>query len=863
MKLLTYIILLLIVLGSSTGCLNYTYLKSHSDAKHPRKRVYDEHLVFKNKTYLNKQKYKIQEDKDNLYYELGNIVRQRPNVNIFSYRPFLSFYNSFDSVKVRYRYNTKAKQIQGDTLHRKVNKLNSWLAHKIGNHPVIFDSTVTIKTAQSMQRALQKKAYHNAKVTYKVKYKKFKTIVSYYATTGMPILIDSIAFNSKDSAINDILQQTRKKSALKKNQPISETTVNEELKRITLALRNRGYYKFIPNYIKVEGDTVNAKKYKASKSKIFKRIEQGEPRASVYIEVLPYSDTLITHPTFKINNVYITPNEYIIKPHQKRTIKKDTSFIVLRSFKNRKKKYTLSSLSEMVDGDSLLHIILRKKYSKPIIRYRVISDAVVPKANDTYRYDDAVNTRLKIADLNVFRFPRVEYVPSSSENPDELDCIIKMRPAKKQEIGAALETNTDYSNLGIAANLNYRNRNIFKGAEILVVNFDIGANFNARRDSIDNISNEQNGLIDRINLLDINGDVSLYFPKFIGPRFLQDGLKMENPRTRVSLGYNYLQQSTDFRVSSFYTRFGYEWSTKTYHKFTWNPALINFTLKPILNTQFEERLKTSNRALLESLRAQFLIPSMDFTYTFSTPENTRKNSLFFKAYAEVAGNVLNAIDLINPRDTFQIFGVDYSQYVKVDFDFHYSFYLTRKHSVVTRVMAGIAVPFGNSIDRGMPFSKRFFLGGPSSMRAWSMRHLGPGQIKSRDGTEFQLGDFRLEFNMEYRFMFSSWIGGAIFVDVGNIWLLKAESNNNFGFPQAPPPTGVLSSNFVNEFAFDAGVGLRLDFNFFIFRLDWALQLRDPSGYGAPLSTGETRYWNWKPFVLQGRSQFILAIGYPF
>lgn len=862
MKLLIYIILLLTLLGSSTGCLNYTYLKAHSDSKHPRKRVYDEHLVFKNKIYLNKQKYKIQEDKDNLYYELGNIVRQRPNVNILSYRPFLSFYNSFDSVKVRYRYHRKTKQFEGDTLHRKVNKLNSWLAYKIGKPPVIFDSTVTIKTAQSMQRALQKKAYHNAEVSYKIKHKRFKTIVSYHATTGMPILIDSVAFTSKDPTIHTILKQIQKKSALKKNQPISETNVNEELKRITLALRNRGYFLFVPNYIKVEGDTINAKKYKARKNKIFQRIEQGEPRANVYIEVLPYSDTLVTHPTFRINNVYITPNEYIIKPHQKRTIKKDTSFIVLRSFKKRNKRYTLANLSEMAEGDSLMHIILRKKYSKPIIRYRVISNAVVPKAGDIYRYDDAVNTRLKISDLNVFRFPRVDYVPASSGNSDELDCIIKMRPAKKQEIGAALETNTDYSNLGIAANLNYRNRNIFNGAEILVINFDIGANFKPGKDSINN-PNKQQGLIERINLLDINADISLYFPKFIGPHFLETALKMENTRTRVSIGSNYLQQSTDFRVSSFYTRFGYEWSTKTYHKFNWNPALINFTLKPILNENFEERLKRSNRALLESLKAQFLIPSMDFTYTFSTPENTRRNSLFFKAYAEIAGNVLNAIDLINPKDTFQVFGVDYSQYVKADFDFHYSFYLNRKHSIVTRIMAGIAIPFGNSLERGMPFSKRFFLGGPSSMRAWSLRYLGPGQIKSQSGTEFQLGDLRLEFNLEYRFMFSSWIGGAIFVDVGNIWLLKPEGDNSYSFPQAPPPTGVFSSNFVNELAFDAGVGLRLDFNFFIFRLDWAVQLRDPSGYGGPLPTGETRYWNFKPFVFQGRNQVILAIGYPF
>jgi outer membrane protein assembly factor BamA len=184
-------------------------------------------------------------------------------------------------------------------------------------------------------------------------------------------------------------------------------------------------------------------------------------------------------------------------------------------------------------------------------------------------------------------------------------------------------------------------------------------------------------------------------------------------------------------------------------------------------------------------------------------------------------------------------------------------------------MFGAALPFGNAADRGMPFSKRFFLGGTSSMRAWTIRQIGPGRVAADPLLPFQLGDIRLEINTEWRFKFNSWIAGALFVDAGNLWLWKNTNQTASNPPFAPTETGVMDWDFLKELAICSGFGLRLDFSLFIIRLDYGLQLYNPAGYGL-LPNGKIQYWNsprlrvpfslFKPFT---NSNLVLAIGYPF
>ncbi|CAA6829162.1 MAG: Surface antigen (D15) [uncultured Aureispira sp.] len=882
--------------------------------ENPRNRVFEEHMIAKNAINFLKQKYKIQEDSENLYYEMYSILQQIPDRSIIKgFRQMV--YHLNDTLSMPYKFNRDSLQILPDTIHRPSNGLQRWLHQKVGYEPVIMDTAKTSTTVKNMRVFLNQKGYYNAEVSSEVAYKNHKAFISYNIKTGMPILVDTVALLSKDTLVRAILEEVKRFTFLKPGVRASVERMNKERSRLELAIKNRGYFEFTKNYIVFKMDTVNATKVAAKHGGLFNsNPEQGEPRANIYVEVLPYSDTSITHPKYKVCNVMITPNEYIIKAHKIRKIKKDSFFIVERMLKDKEKrvvlkegdiklpedslmttktiggkeyrvvqrslprvkKVTLNSRSEIQENDKLVHILLRKivrnKDGSPttehqrrrsyFIRDKVISDAVPVEIGQLYSYRLEQETRRNINVLNVFRAPRVEYVRSSSGQANCLDCLVKMQRGEKQGFGGDFEinnNNTNVSSLGVAAFGSYQNKNIFKGGETFEISVSGGLDFKLTKlDSFDN-----NFWKKAVNLFDVSAEASLYFPRFLGLPFFKKMFKMENAVTKVSLGYRYLQQSTDFQISSFYTKIGYEWTRGPYHTFHWNPAVINLTLEPVLEPAFEALLRQNNRALYESLSASYLIPSMDFSYTFSSPTGGIKNSSwYFKSSFELAGNLVYLMDqVLEPNSRLQFFGTDYSQYFKTEVDLRYSYKIGKYHSVVSRLMLGVIIPYGNSKDTEVPFVKRFSLGGPSSMRAWLLRYIGPGDQASVSGAEFQLGDLKMEFNSEYRFMFNSWIGGAIFADIGNVWLLNSNSTAST-IPQRNPNTGVFTERFYEQLAIGTGIGLRVDLSFFVFRLDYGIQLREPQGYGLK-ENGTVQYWNFEPFVFANRSNLVIAVGYPF
>ena len=275
----------------------------------------------------------------------------------------------------------------------------------------------------------------------------------------------------------------------------------------------------------------------------------------------------------------------------------------------------------------------------------------------------------RLSELEIFKLPRVIYTESKSGVPNELDAYIYAQKAKKQLSGFDTDFNTSNAYLGWALNLTYRNRNLFKGAEVLVWNVEGGINFDPTPDT----TGESTGLARWINLLDLNAGLSLYFPQIIG--FRNWSLSVDNPKTKLALNYHYLQQSSDFRVSSFDASYGYEWTVKEkIHSFTWNPFILNFTLQPILNPSFEEGIKESNFALWRSLKDLFFIPGSNFTYQFTPKSKSGTHFFYFKGIAEAAGNSAWAIDRIIPdsdtikfvrADTLTPFVINFSQYLVV------------------------------------------------------------------------------------------------------------------------------------------------------------------------------------------------------
>lgn len=809
-----------------------------------------------------KQAYKLQEDQDLIYYELDPTVKQKPNLKVLGLRPLLFFYRVFREAK-------------------KEQRIRYWFKTKVGEPPTILDTVACERSARSMRYQLNHKGYYKAESWYSVKYKRHKAYVTYHVRTNEPTLIDSVFFHSPDSSIQAIMERERAGSLLKTGQPLTQTLFEKEKARITIAIRNAGYEKFSWNFMTFEADTVranNPKTYEPQPKRFLQPLEQGEPRARIYVNVLPYSDTMLQHPVFTVRHVWVNPEDAVLLPHQKRTIKKDSTFVAISrdtALKYSPKRYYASE-SEIPATDSLLFVLLRTKGTKAVVRDAVLAEAVQVGVGGLYSFEQTKQTVQAITDLDVFKFPRLEYVRAEDGSSTDLDCVLKMRPANKNVFSMDVEVNSYNANLGSALNFSYRNRNIFRGAEVFALKLELGGAFRTTQDST--LGADATWLDNVVSLLDINAESSLYFPRLLAPRrWVQRTL---GGTTRFSIGYRFLRQGTDLKsVSSVYARFfSYDWRSRanSHHHFALNPLSLNITFEPGLSEAFEEKLQQSNPALLASLKDKFVIPSLDFTYTFTTPERIASNSWFIKLYGETAGNVLNLLDrVVAPTQPFRFFGdIDYSQYVKADVDLRYSVYINRRQSFVVRMLAGAALPYSNAEDRGVPFSRRFFLGGPNSMRAWGLRQIGPGRIKGDPAAAFQLGDIRLELNAEYRFKFNSWIAGAIFVDAGNVWLWRPANETTITPPAAPQPDGVIRADFLSELAVGTGFGLRLDFSFFVLRFDYGIQLYNPAGYGL-MPDGSTRYWNipptlnWdlrppygltRPFT---HSNFVLGIGYPF
>ena len=245
--------------------------------------------------------------------------------------------------------------------------------------------------------------------------------------------------------------------------------------------------------------------------------------------------------------------------------------------------------------------------------------------------------------------------------------------------------------------------------------------------------------------------------------------------------------------------------------------------------------------------------SLKYSFVFNNQQiNKRENFYYFRADMEVAGNFLNMMNqfLEGKKDengNYILFGLRYSQYLKTQADFRY-YNILGKGTMVFRASAGIGVPYGNS--DGLPFDKGFYAGGANGMRGWPIRSLGPGSVSAALyslNTE-RMGEILLESNLEYRFPIASFFNGALFADAGNIWLLR---------PNDQYPGGDFRKDlFFKELALDAGLGLRLDFGFFVFRLDGAIPLRDPA-----LEVSDR--WIRPRYANLTDVMWNLGIGYPF
>ena len=666
-----------------------------------------------------------------------------------------------------------------------------YLMTHLGEPPVIFDSTLIPSSASLMSGYLISKGYLFPKITYSYSIKHKKATAKYFIVTGPLYTMDSIFFPTDSSKLDLIVSASRFQTVLKKNDAYDADELSKEQLRIQREFLNQGYLFFRRDYIFFQVDT-----------------NIGDHRVNVYVNV-QRQDTAMEQQQYKLRNIYIYPDfnpEYELD-----TVKFDTV---------------------IYDGIYFLT-------TKHFIDADVLSSSVFMVQNALYSRSSFECTMNRIYDLAVYKFAnsRFKTVPGN-----QVDFFFFLQPAKKHQIGTQLDIGTVESNIASGIQISYQSRNVIHRANNIHLSLIGGVQVpvfpNLRYDSLFyNISGQLDYVLPRFALPFLHAHVSCY----------------NNPVTRLSFKASYFQQTNFYSLQSYGITYSMEWKQVEFplKKFIFPILGVNYVF-PTYSDSFARRL-ASDPFLAESFSKQF-IPSIGGAFIFSNQRfDHPTNYTFLRINLETAGNLLSvASSLLNPDTASDgnrsLFGVEFANYARAEVDLRRYLTFTQNRTLVFRISPGIAYAYGNA--QAVPYIKQFYLGGTNSMRAWRVRSLGPGTYRDTLNFYNSAGDLKLEGNIEYRFNIFAQFKGAIFVDAGNIWLIRNDPKK---------PGGTFGPSWYRQIAVGTGLGIRYDFTYFILRLDVATPVYDPS---LPVnSEWAITKFNFKPAF--GDLLFQFAVGYPF
>ncbi len=444
------------------------------------------------------------------------------------------------------------------------------------------------------------------------------------------------------------------------------------------------------------------------------------------------------------------------------------------------------------------------------LRPSVLENASELIEGDLYKAQNIQKTYNNFARLSAVRYTNIRL--HERADSARIDCDVVVGTHKPHTLSFAPEGTNTAGDLGAAATLSYQNRNLFHGSELLTV--QLRAAYEAIT-GLEGYSNE--------NYIEYGAEAKLQFPRFMAPFLSKRFLRQNYATSELSLGYN-LQNRPEFHRRLFSAAWRYRW-TDTGRNVNYKLDLIdlNYIYMPWISATFKSDYlddATTRNAILRYNYEDLFVMRIGFGWSYT------KGSHAVRANIETAGNVLGAAASVfkfnkNDNGQYTLFNIAYAQYVKGDFDYTKAIVFDEHNSLVLHAGLGIAYPYGNSTM--LPFEKRYFSGGANSVRGWSVRRLGPGKYKGHDGAiDFinQTGDMRIDLNMEYRTYLFWKINAAIFIDAGNIWTLRKYDDQ---------PGGQFKiGEFYKQLAVAYGLGLRLNFDYFILRFDMGMKAINPA-----------------------------------
>lgn len=815
------------------------------------------HLLTDNKITVNGKK-----ENDDLIEEQ---LYQKTNSSILGYRLRLNLFNlarpNPDSVyKAKFtkhpgKYERMAKLLSKKQVDRLGKSFYYFGIHnflkKSGEAPVIIDEKSTKKSVNRLKAYYFNNGYFDVKADYKIDtLGKKKAKINYTVTTGNPYFLDTIKTTIKTPVLDSLYRTTTDKSFLKSGHQYKTADFESEKNRIATSFRNRGVYRFQQNYVKFDIDTVGT---------------HGKANVNLIIEDYSYrdSDSTRTEPfkIYKISRV----NIFTADPSDK-TFSKKTDSVAYNNF---------------------------NLYSTGKLRYKpkAITDAVFVTKDGLFADFKTTLTSRYLSNLKVFNYPTIQYAVDSTGNGLVANIYLASRP--KYSFGAGVDfTHSNIQDFGISGNTSISIRNIFRGAETL----EIAARGNIG--SSKDFANPENTFF---NVSEYGADVKLSFPRIFFP-FNTDRIIQKNMIPSTAIGFGIAKQrNIGLDKENFTGAMSYNWTPKRLSSVRFDLFNIQYVNNVNVGNYFnvykssydvlndlaqeygadptdvdengdltieeggannfitdvqdhtiptsEEDYKTVTN--IEERRVRLtennLIFASNFSYSKTTKSDLQDESFHvFKAKIEAAGNVLSLIaslskTLKNQDGNNTFLGVEYSQYIKTEFEFIQHFDMGRKKVLAMRAFGGIAIPYGNSDN--VPFSRSYFAGGSNDNRAWQPYSLGPGS--SQTINDFNDANMKLALSAEYRFNVFGSFNGALFVDAGNIWnVLDNITTEKATFD---------SFKSLGDTAIGSGFGIRYDFNFFVVRLDLGFKTYNPAD--------ETKKWfhdyNFAHSVLN------IGINYPF
>jgi len=680
------------------------------------------------------------------------------------------------------------------TKTKKVKGLRHYLNTHLGEPPVLASSVDLVHNSTILQTTLQNESYFLAQVSGDTVGKKRTAKAVYTVQPGPSYHYRKIVFPQENDDLDTAVAGASKQTFLKVGDKYNLNTIVNERIRIDAKLKEEGYYYFAPEDLIMKYDSSHAGNHQVD---MFVKVKETTPDEARWI--------------YKIRNIYVYPHYSL----------KDTAAKLDSAVKYR-----------------WYNVVGGRKTVRPF----VFKNTVLLHPGDIYNRTEHNNSLSRFIELGPFTYVKNRF---EDVTPDSafLDVYYYLTQAKRKSLTAeilARQTSANYD--GTQLDLTFRNKNTFKGAELLTVTFFTSTD--------KQFGSYQHGF----NVYQFGVTPSLSWPRFISPfNFTTNNAFI--PRTILTTGYTLIDRSQLYNLNSYNASWGYQWKPSLYKQNTLD--LLDFAYvqaSGVTPLYLDSIRKTGNPALKHVINNQLTFgPSYSYTYD-NTGDSFRTNNFYYMGKISTSAVLLG---LVTGADTSKgkvrdIGGTPFDQYIKLENEIRFFHKLSPNTKIAMRLLADFGLPYGNSTI--LPYTQQFFIGGPNSLRGFQARTLGPGGYDYRTsvgygGTQFlpdESGDIKLEGNVEYRAKLFSIVEGALFADAGNIWLLHPED----GLPGA-----AFGKNFLNQMALDAGFGLRFNLSVLILRTDLGFPLIDPSR-----PQGQRNVINDVSFR---NSVFNLAIGYPF